>query len=336
MIKEAISKVVDGGNLSCEETVDVFMQIMDGDATDAQIGSFLCALRMKGETVDEITGAVRVMREKVVKIAPKVGVLVDTCGTGGDGTGTFNISTTAAFVAAGAGIYVAKHGNRSVSSKSGSCDVLSALGVKIDVSPEVVTKCVEEAGIGFLFAPHFHTAMKYAIGPRREIGIRTIFNVIGPLTNPAGAGAQVIGVYDPNLTEPLANVLLNLGGKRAYIVHGYPLDEISICGETRITELKGGEISTYTVRPSDFGIETQDISTIIGGTPEENAKITLDILNNQKGPMYDITVLNAAAAIAAGGGAETIKDALPIAINSIESGKALLALEKLKEITNAN
>jgi len=336
MIKQAISKVVEGSNLSCKETVDVFMQIMDGGATDAQIACLLCALRMKGETIDEITGAVRVMREKATKIAPKAGMLVDTCGTGGDGTGTFNISTTAAFVVAGAGIAVAKHGNRSVSSKSGSCDVLSRLGVNIDVSPEVVTKCVEEAGIGFLFAPHFHSAMKYAIGPRREIGIRTIFNVIGPLTNPAGADAQLIGVYDPDLTEPLANVLLKLGGKRAYIVHGFPLDEISICGETRITELRDGEISTYTVRPSDFGIETADISKIIGGTPEENAKITLDVLNNQKGPEYDITVLNAAAAIAAGGGAVTIKDALPIARDSIESGKALLALEKLKEITNGN
>ena len=336
MIKQAISKVVEGRNLSENETVDVFMQIMDGGATDAQIACFLCALRMKGETIDEITGAVRVMREKATKIAPKAGMLVDTCGTGGDGTGTFNISTTAAFVVAGAGIAVAKHGNRSVSSKSGSCDVLSSLGVKIDVSPEVVTKCVEEAGIGFLFAPHFHSAMKYAIGPRREIGIRTIFNIIGPLTNPAGADAQLIGVYDPDLTEPLANVLLKLGTKRAYIVHGYPLDEISICGETRITELRDGEISTYTVRPSDFGIETADISKIIGGTPEENAKITLDILNNQKGPKYDITVLNAAAAIAAGGGSVTIKDALPLARDSIESGKALLALEKLKEITNGN
>ena len=336
MIKEAISRVVEGRNLSEKETIDVFMQIMGGDATDAQIACFLCALRMKGETIDEITGAVRVMREKVTKIAPKVDVLVDTCGTGGDSTGTFNISTTAAFVVAGAGIPVAKHGNRSVSSKSGSCDVLSALGVKIDVSPEVVTKCVEEAGIGFLFAPHYHLAMKHAIGPRREIGIRTIFNIIGPLTNPAGADAQVIGVYDPDLTEPLAKVLLKLGTKRAFVVHGYPLDEISICGETRISELRDGKISTYTVRPSDFGIKTQSISKIIGGTPEENAKITLEVLNNQKGPEHDITVLNAAAAIAAGGGAVTIRDALPLARDSIESGKALLAFKKLREITNAN
>ncbi len=336
MINQAISKVVDSRNLSEKETVDVFMQIMDGGATDAQIACFLCALRMKGETIDEITGAVRVMREKALKIAPKMDMLVDTCGTGGDSTGTFNISTTAAFVVAGAGIAVAKHGNRSVSSKSGSCDVLSSLGVRIDVAPETVTRCIEEANIGFLFAPHFHSAMKYAIGPRKEIGIRTIFNIIGPLTNPAGADAQLIGVYDPGLTEPLAKVLLNVGTKRAYIVHGYPLDEISISGKTRITELRDSKISTYTVRPEDFGIDTVNISKIIGGTPEENAKITLDILNNQKGPKYDITILNAAATIAASGGAETIKEALPLAIKSIESGKALLALEKLKEITNAN
>lgn len=336
MIKQAISKVVDGKNLTEAETVDVFNQIMSGEATDAQIAAFLVGLRMKGETIDEITGAVRVMREKAMKIAPKVDMLVDTCGTGGDSTGTFNISTTAAFVVAGAGIHVAKHGNKSVSSKSGSADVLSALGVNLDVAPEVVTKCIEEANIGFMFAPKHHGAMKYAVGPRREMGIRTIFNIIGPLTNPASAKAQIIGVYDPELTEPLARVLLNVGTCRAFVVHGYPLDEVSIAGPTKVTELKDGEIKTYDVNPEDFGIERNDVSKIVGGTADENAKITLDILNGIKGPGYDITVLNAAFAIVAGGGAESVKDAVCAAKESIESGRALTALLKLKEITNAN
>ncbi|MFH1126918.1 MAG: anthranilate phosphoribosyltransferase [archaeon] len=335
MIKEAISAVVEGKDLTEKETIEVFTEIMEGKATDAQIAAFLVALRLKGETIDEITGAVRVMRKKAMKIAPKVDMLVDTCGTGGDSAGTFNISTTAAFVVAGAGIAVAKHGNRSVSSKSGSADVLSMLGVKIDVSPEVVVKCIEEANIGFLFAPQYHGAMKYAIGPRREIGIRTIFNVLGPLTNPAGAKAQVIGVYDAKLTDVLCEVLSNLGTKRAFVVHGYPLDEISICGKTKITELNEGVVTTHTVKPEDFGFRAVGLSLIAGGTPEENSRITLDILNNVKGPRYDITVLNAAAAIAAAGMAGTIKDAIPIAKESIESGRALLALERLKEITNA-
>ena len=336
MIKEAISKVVGGEDLSCDETVSVFDEIMSGDATDAQIASFLCALRMKGETIDEITGAAMVMRKKAVSILPDVGMVVDTCGTGGDGAGTFNISTTAAFIVAGAGIPVAKHGNRSVSSKSGSCDVLSVLGVNIDVSPEVVTKCVEEAGIGFLFAPHFHAAMKYAIGPRKEMGIRTIFNVVGPLTNPAGAKAQVVGVYDDELVDVVAHVLLNLGCRRAFVVHGYPLDEVSVSGPTKVAEVRDGDVSAYTVRPEDFGFDCVDLAEIGGGTPDENARITLDVLNNKDGPCHDIAVLNAAFAIVAGGGAGSIKDGIAAARESIASGKALGAFKKLREITNAN
>ena len=335
-IRDAISKLIDKKDLSEQETTDVFTQIMSGSATDAQIASFLTALRLKGETIDEITGAAKVMRQKATSITPKVKALVDTCGTGGDSTGTFNISTTAAFIVAGAGIPVAKHGNKSVSSKSGSADVLEALGINLDVTPKTVTECIEKANIGFLFAPRFHSAMKYAIGPRKEMGIRTIFNIIGPLTNPANAKAQLIGVYDPDLTEPLAHALSNLGTKRAYIVHGYPLDEISTIGPTKITELKDSKISTYTVSPEEFNIKPTDISQIAGGTPEQNSRITLDILHNKKGPKYDIAILNAAAAIAAGTKAETIKDAIPLAEESIESKKALEALEKLKEITNAN
>lgn len=337
MIREAISKLIERKSLTELETVEVFTEIMEGKATDAQIASFLTALRMKGEAIDEITGAVRVMRQKATVITPNADMIVDTCGTGGDGACTFNISTAAAFIAAGAGIHVAKHGNRSVSSKCGSADVLSAAGVNISVAPEVVSECVEKANIGFLFAPQFHAAMKYAIGPRREIGVRTIFNIIGPLTNPAGALAQVVGVYDPNLTELLAGVLSNLGTKRAFVVHGFPLDEISTIGPTKITEVQGRKINTYTMYPGDFGMKTAGMPDIAGGTAEENAVILTEILNNKlKGPKYDIAVLNAAAAIAAGGKAKTIKDAVPIAIDSVERGKAFSALLKLKEITNAN
>ncbi len=332
MIKEAISKVVDGENLSQEEAAGVMNEIMSGDATPAQIACFMTALRIKGETVDEITGCARIMREKVTRIETKTELLVDTCGTGGDGAHTFNISTTAALVAAGAGLHIAKHGNRSVSSKSGSADVLKALGVNIEADAATVARCVDEIGIGFLFAPMLHPAMKYAIGPRREIGIRTIFNILGPLTNPAGAQAQVLGVYDVALIETLANVLKNLGSKRVFVVHGGDgLDEITITDKTYVAELVNGEVRSYVIDPEELGMSKADMSSLVGGTAEENAQITLDILRGEKGPRRDIVLLNSAAAIAAGGLAANLIDGIQLAAKSIDSGKAMEKLELLRK-----
>ena len=302
MIRETIQKVVDGENLTEPETVDTMNEIMSGEATPAQVASFITALRIKGETIEEITGAARVMREKSTKIHTKHPFAVDTCGTGGDGSHSFNISTTAAFVVAGTEIPVAKHGNRAASSQSGSADVLKALGVNIEIGPEQVGACIDDVGIGFLFAVALHGAMRYAIGPRQEIGIRTIFNALGPLTNPAGAQAQVLGVYAPTLTESLANVLKNLGSQRAFVVHGEDgLDEITTTTTTQISELVEGEVNTYTLDPRELGIPAAQPSDLKGGTPEENADMTLSILRGEKGPKRDIVLLNAAAAIVAGG-----------------------------------
>ena len=332
MIRESISKVVAGEDLSREEAVAAMNKIMSGDATPAQISCFITALRLKGETVDEITGCAAIMREKVTKIEAHSEPLVDTCGTGGDGAHTFNISTTAAFVAAGAGLHVAKHGNRSVSSKSGSADVLKALGVNIEADAATAAKCVDEAGIGFLFAPMLHPAMKYAIGPRREIGIRTIFNILGPLTNPAGAKAQALGVYDAGLTETLANVLKNLGSEHVFVVHGCDgLDEITITDKTQVAELADGQVKCYHVAPEDFGMSRADISVLVGGEADENAQITLDILNGEKGPRRDIVLLNSAAAIAAGGLAADLTEGVQAAAESIDSGKAMEKLELLRK-----
>ncbi|MDP6038951.1 MAG: anthranilate phosphoribosyltransferase, partial [Candidatus Latescibacteria bacterium] len=278
-IQEAIATLIDAQHLSQAEMTSVMNQIMSGEATDAQIGAFLIALRIKGECVDEIAGAATVMREKATPIATKHDVIVDTCGTGGDHSGTFNISTTAAFVAAGAGLCVAKHGNRAATSQSGSADVLNALGVNIEASPETMSKCLDDVGIGFLFAVSLHGAMKYAIGPRREVGARTIFNALGPLTNPAGAKRQVIGVYSPALTETLAGVLNTLGSERAFIVHGSDgLDEMTLTGPTRVSELKDGSISTYDVSPGDFGLAQASADALKGGDADRNAEITLSVL----------------------------------------------------------
>ena len=335
MIREAISKVVDGDDLSQEEAAATMSEIMSGNATDAQIASFITALRLKGETVDEITGCARIMREKVTKIKTRADLLVDTCGTGGDGAHTFNISTTAALVAAGAGLHIAKHGNRSVSSKSGSADVLKALGVNIEADVDTVAKCVDEVGIGFLFAPMFHPAMKYAIGPRREIGIRTIFNILGPLTNPAGAQVQVLGVYDAALTEPIARVLRNLGSKHVFVVHGSDgLDEITITGKTYVAEMVDGQVRSFTIDPEDFAMSKSDISSLMGGTAEENARITLSILKGEKSPKRDIVLLNSAATIMASGKAANLIEGIPLAAESIDSGKALEKLELLKKVSN--
>ncbi len=336
MIKKAIETIVKGNNLSMSEMVDVMDEIMTGKATSSQIGSFITGLRMKGETVEEITGAVTVMRQKAAKIHTN-GDVVDTCGTGGDGLHTFNISTISAFVAAGAGVKVAKHGNRSVSSKCGSADLLMGLGVNIEAPIEIVERCIEEIGIGFLFAPMLHPAMKHAIGPRREIGIRTIFNILGPLTNPAGAKFQLIGVYDPDLTEPMANVLKNLGTIRAFVVHGEEgLDEISISGKTKITELRNKKISTYFISPENFGLKKGILEDICGGSMDENVILALDVLSGkEQQARRDIVLLNAAFVLQAAGVTEDITEAVKLSAQSIDSGAAMKKLEGMRAITNS-
>lgn len=335
MIKEAISKVIQAQNLTQDEMVTVMNEIMSGQATPAQIASFITALRIKGETVDEITGGAIVMREKVTKINVE-GDVVDTCGTGGDGLHTFNISTISAFVVAGCDIKVAKHGNKSVSSKCGSADLLMSFGVNIEILPAEIEKCIKEVGIGFLFAPKLHLAMKYAIGPRSEIGIRTIFNILGPLTNPAGAKRQLLGVYDESLTETLAHVLKNLGSKRVFIVHGEEgLDEISICGRTKISELKeNGDISTYWITPEDFGLKRASLDEIKGGDVDKNLDMALEVLKGKDGARREAILLNSAFGIMAGGKADTVEQGIELAAKSIDSGAALEKLERLKKITS--
>jgi anthranilate phosphoribosyltransferase len=310
---------------------------MAGEATPAQIGAYLTALRMKGETVPEITGSVRAMRRSAVAVQPAVSPmdLVDTCGTGGDGAGTFNISTTAAFVVAGTGQKVAKHGNRSVSSKSGSADVLLALGVNLDLTPEQVAQAIDRVGIGFLFAPKLHPAMKHAIGPRRELGVRTIFNVLGPLTNPAGARSQLIGVYDGNLTEPLAKVLGELGSTGAFVVHGHGgLDELTTTGPNRVSRLQAGDVVTETFDPADLGFSRANPADLTGGTAEENAEITRNILaGRERGARRDVVVLNAAAALVAAGKAADLTGGLELANQSLDSGAAQAVLDNFVAIT---
>lgn len=336
MIREAIAKLIDGQHLAQSEAAGVMDEIMSGQATPAQIGAFLIALRIKGETVDEIAGCASVMRQKATRVTTRHPVVVDTCGTGGDASGTFNISTTAAFVLAGAGLCVAKHGNRAMSSKCGSADVLKALGVNIELSPDRVGCCLDEIGIGFLFAPMLHAAMKHAVGPRREIGARTVFNVLGPLTNPAGAQRQLIGVYSPALTETLAEVLNRLGSDRALVVHGADgLDEITLTGETKVSELRDGKVRTYRVTPEGFGLRRASSKDLQGGDEQTNARIVLDVLKGAEGPRRDAVLLNAAAAVCAGGLAEDIAGGIPIAQKSLDSGKALEKLEQLKRMSNA-
>jgi len=335
MIKEAIHMLVNNINLSESEMAECMREIMEGKATDAQIGAFLSALSMKGETVEEITGAAKIMREKATTIRAPEGVL-DTCGTGGDMSHTFNISTTVAFVVAGTGLPVAKHGNRSVSSRSGSADVLEALGVKIDLPPGKVEQCLFDTGFGFLFAPLFHPAMKYAIGPRREMGIRTIFNILGPLTNPAGAKRQILGVFADRLTETLAMVLGNLGAVHAMVVHGEDgLDEVSVTDKTKVSRLKDSAIDNFSIAPEDFGIWRTTIEHIRGGNKEDNAAITLSILKGEKGPKRDIVLMNSAVALVVGGKTEDFRDAFSIAADSIDSGMALKKLEEVKRVSNS-
>lgn len=349
MLKQAIQKVVGRSDLSEKEMESAMEVIMTGQATPAQIGAFITALRLKGETIEEITGAARVMRRKATRIRVKddqinidrdeinldLETIIDTCGTGGDGTNTFNVSTTTAFVVAGCGLRVAKHGNRSVSSLCGSADVIESLGVNLDVPPEVVEKCLNQVGIGFLYAPALHGAMKHAIGPRREIGIRTIFNILGPLTNPAGANVQVLGVYEKDLTPVLAEVLGKLGSRSAFVVYGEgSLDEISIAGKTQLSELKDGRVDTYTIEPEDFGLPRANLDDIRGGDAQENAGIILSVLKGEPGARRDIVLLNAAAALLAAGRATDFPDGITQAAEAIDSGRALEKLEGMKKITN--
>jgi anthranilate phosphoribosyltransferase len=311
-------------------------QIMTGEASPLQVAAFLTALRMKGETVAEITGAARVMREKAHRVNVGVKTVLDTCGTGGDQKGTFNISTTAAFVVAGAGVNVAKHGNRSVSSQSGSADVLGALGVKVDAPKERVEQCIEQIGIGFLFAPLLHEAMKYAVQPRREIGIRTVFNLLGPLTNPAMASHQLVGLYSGELVGPIAHVLKNLGSVRAMAVHGLEgLDEISLSGPTKVAELKGGEVREYVLDPEQLGLKKCRLEQLHGGNAEQSAAIVRGVLRGDKGPARDVVLLNSGAALYVSGKAATIQDGLRLAAESIDSGQARQKLEQLVRLTNA-
>jgi len=335
-IQDAIQTVIDKTDLSKDEMRDVMQNIMTGECTDAQIAGFLVGLQSKGETVDEITAAARVMRELASRVHINHDNLIDTCGTGGDGHNTFNISTTAAFVVAAAGGYVAKHGNRSISSKSGSADVLEAAGVKLELTPKQVAQCVEEIGIGFMFAPMHHSAMKHAIGPRKELGVRTVFNVLGPLTNPAGAKRQVMGVFSHDWLETLANVLKNLGSEQVMIVHSEDgMDEISISAATNIAELKDGEIKTYKIEPEQFGMQRADISTLAVENVEESFNIMQAVLDNQGGAIQDIVVLNAGAAIYTAGIEDSLDSGIASARQVIKNGSAKAKLNELVKLTQS-
>ncbi len=337
MIQDTIRKLIERNDLSEAEMSDAMNEIMSGGSTDAQIGAFMGALATKGETFEELAGAARAMRRKAARIQTTSGIVVDTCGTGGDKKGTFNISTTAAFVVAGCGVTVAKHGNRAASSQCGSADLLEALGVRLDAAPEVVEEAIGTVGIGFLFAQVFHGAMRHAARARKEVGVRSIFNMLGPLTNPAGANCQVLGVYAPELTEMFAHALRLLGAKRTFVVHGHDgLDEISVCAPTRVSELNDGLVSTYDVTPEQLIGRTAVPEDLKGGTPGENAHITRSILGGEKGPRRDVVVVNAAAALIAAGVAGDFKAAVARAEGSIDSGAAAGKLEALVRFTNEN
>ncbi len=337
MIREAIVQLMLGNNLTQADAETVMQEIMDGEATHAQMASFLTALRLKGETIEEITGCARVMRDKAIRVAPKRTDLVDTAGTGGDKAGTFNISTTAAFVIAGAGLGVAKHGNRAISGQSGSADVLEALGVNFEMTPEQAAQCIDDVGIGFLYAPNLHPAMKNVAPVRRELGIRTVFNMLGPLTNPAYAPAQIIGVFDGAYTGTLAHVLKSLGSRAAYVFHSEDgLDELTTTAPNHITYFTNGIFHTQTLDARDLGLRRATRAEIRGGTPQENAKITRDILSGQeRGAKRDIVLLNAAAALVAGGKAGDLAEGLELAADSIDSGRAQQAMRNLVALSNS-
>lgn len=335
MIKEAISRILEGANLTSEEAYNVMGEIMSGKCTDAQIASYITALRMKGETINEIVGSCKAMREKAIYIDAGCDIVLDTCGTGGDGLHLFNISTISAFVVAGCDVVVAKHGNRSVSSQCGSADLLLGLGVNIALPKEGIERCLKEIGIGFLFAPNLHPAMKYAIGPRREIGARTIFNILGPLTNPARVKYQLLGVYDEGLCEPLAYVLKELGTISAIVLHGKDgSDEASISSATRVSELYNGKIKSYTITPEAFGLKRQSLSEIKGGDVKKNVEIALDVLKGKSGAKMDAVLLNAGIGLYITRKVGSIKEGIEMARESIRSKKALSKLEDLKRISS--
>ena len=335
-IQSAIRAVTEHRDLSGDEMTSVMRAIMSGETTQSQIGGFLIGLRMKGETVEEIAAAATVMRELATPVHVEVEHLVDTCGTGGDGSNTFNISTASAFVAAGAGARVAKHGNRSASSSSGSADVLEAAGVNLDLSPEQVAQCIREVGVGFMFAPKHHGAMKHAIGPRKEMAVRTIFNVLGPLTNPAGAPNQVVGVFSRDLVEPLARVLTQLGSRHVLVVHSEDgLDEISIGADTHIAESRDGRVHTHSINPGQFGMKTADLSALTVSSPQESLETVQAVFDNTDGPARDIVALNAGAAIYASGLESDLTAGVTAALESLSSGAARERLARLIELSNS-
>ncbi len=331
MLKETLTKLIKGRDITADEAEAAMTHIMTGEASEAEIGAFLVAMRIRGERPEQIEGFARCMRAACVPIRPKSADLVDTCGTGGDKLQTFNISTAAALVAAGAGVKIAKHGNRSVSSECGSADVLAALGVDIDQSPEQAADAIDNCGLGFLFAPNLHPAMKYAIGPRRALGIRTVFNILGPLTNPAGASRQLLGVFAPDLTQTLAETLGRLGSVHALIVHGLEgIDELATIGPTQVSELSDGEVQTYQLDAADFGFERAAPEDIAGGSPQTNAQIIENLLDGETGPGRDIVLYNAGAAIYVGAKADDIASGIAMAAESIDSGAARRVLECLR------
>lgn len=333
-VREAIRLIAEGGTLSEEQASAVAREIMAGQSTAAQVGGLLVGLRVRGETVDEITGFAKAMRDAAVRVPVRSGNLVDTCGTGGDGKGTFNISTVTAFVAAGAGCRVAKHGNRWISGKCGSADVLEALGVRVEISPEVAARCVDEIGIGFLFAPLYHAGTKHAATARREIGIRSLFNMLGPLANPAGAKRQLIGVFDAGLTRPMTEVLKRLGTERALVVYGADgLDEFTIAAESRVSELREGAIREYAVRPEQAGVSPAAIEELRGGDAARNAEIARAVLSGASGAERSVVLLNAGAVIYVSGRAESLQEGVELAKRSIDSGAARVKLEQLVAMT---
>ena len=333
MIRESINTVVSGQSLTMEEASSVMREIMEGEATPAQLGAFLTALALKGETTQEIAGMARVMREMALRVDVD-GELVDTVGTGGDGKNTFNISTATAFIAAGAGLKVAKHGNRAASGSCGSADVLEALGVQIELSPEAVARCINEVGVGFMFAPAFHPAMRHAAPVRREIGIRTVFNILGPLTNPAGAQTQLLGVAFPELGGIMAEVLGLLGSHHAMIVHGAGgLDEISLSGDTSVWEVRGGQVEEWTLRVEDTGLPKTPIEAIRGGSKEENAATMRRLFQGEQGPVRNMVLLNSAGVLMVGDKTETIRHGVEMSAGIIDSGAALAKLDQMVEVT---
>lgn len=333
MFQTALQKVVDGVSLSVEEAQMAMQEIMEGRATDAQIGAYLTALRMKGETVAEIAGSARAMRSAATRVTSCRLRLVDTCGTGGDGSGSFNISTAAAFVVAGAGQPVAKHGNRGVSSRSGSADVLEALGISLDLEASQIGRCIDEVGIGFLYAPRLHTAMRHVARARKELGMRTIFNLLGPLTNPAGAKLQLVGVYHPSLVEPVAQVLSLLGTEHALVVHGDGFDELTTTGQNIVAEVTSHGVRVHCIDARDFGLARVKREELAGGGPDENAEIIRTVLAGKKGPQRDVVVLNAGAALFLSGAASSLSEAIRLAEEAIDSGRAAAKLEALRNFT---